>query len=413
MTGQADAEHPGQPPGPMNSVDRAFASVPLPPLLVSHLVDFPAGSFTLEELRRRVETRAPDLAALRLASPGHGGRAWVPTALPDPKVHVVQAFVAGRLDEATDRVVRTPLPVVPAWELCLLTAEGVQRLCFRIDHAITDGVGATHLLAALLADEPAGGAHPYRRPATARPSLAWLAALPWRRVQPRRAVPRGFTTEVSGTPVTAHADFPEPALRRLAAALGVPVNDVYLAALAHALGGWQRDHGSEAADLLVLMPMSVRTAGAKLRVGNRALGGLVRLPCTRPSPRDCLAVLTPQLERRKRSGLREHGWTFLTRVPYRFLLRAMLQTGIRLGASHINLNGSYRVLGAPLLAASVVSPNVPGLLGYFGLTRTASMARISLVHDQVNAAAAELPGRCVRSLEELMALADSAVEERR
>ncbi|GAA2985957.1 hypothetical protein JCM13580A_02170 [Streptomyces drozdowiczii] len=78
----------------------------------------------------------------------------------------------------------------------------------------------------------------------------------------------------------------------------------------------------------------------------------------------------------------------------------MLRPGLRLAVSHISINGTYRVLGARLSAASILAPNGPGLLGYISLTRTTDTARIGVLHDRVHAAA-ELPEACVRALKEL------------
>ncbi|MER7909079.1 hypothetical protein [Streptomyces sp. NPDC096068] len=368
------------------------------------MLDFPAGSFSLEDLRTRVAERAASLRTLRIAVVP-GARSWAGTAVPDIGVHVDEAWVDGSLGEKTDEVLCRPLPGghAPRWDLCVLTCpvEGVQRVCFRVDHAVVDGVGTAHLVAALLADEPVRGPHPYRPPGTGRSSAAWLRTLPYKRLAPHETVPQGCGAAPSGRESLACADVPDSLLRALASRWGATVNDICLTAVTGAFAQWQHRHGGQVHDLKVMMPMSVREAGAELASGNAALSAVVRLPCTLPTPRDRLRSLTAQSQRHKVSGLREGGWGSVLRVPPGLLGRAMLRPGLRLAVSHISINGTYRVLGAPLTAASILALNGPGLLGYVSLTRTSETARIGVLHDRAHAAAAELPEACVRALEEL------------
>ncbi|MFF9145936.1 hypothetical protein ACF1BN_13855 [Streptomyces sp. NPDC014861] len=391
----------------MNALDRALALVPVrggAPMLVGHVLDFPEGAFTLDELRGRVAERAPGLEALGVVAVA-GARSWTRTPSPEPRVHVRAERVDGRLAEATDASLGAPLPARPApgWDLLLLTcgAEQVQRLCFRIDHAVTDGVGTAHLVAALLADEPVDGPYPYLPPGSGRASRAWLRASPFERFPEHETVPPGCGAVPSGVAALAYADVPDRELRAVARRWGAGVNDVYLTAVAGALAAFQRRQAGQVHDLRVVMPMSVRTGEARLAPGNAALPALLRLPCTAAGPRERLEAVVAQTTAHKASGLREGGWRILLRMPPRFLHRSTERARFRLAASHIGVNGDYRVLGAPPLGASVFGLNSPGMLGYFSLTRTTTTARVAVVHDRSHTPATDLPALWVKSLTEL------------
>ncbi|GGR35834.1 condensation protein [Streptomyces roseolus] len=395
-------------PGRMNALDRAFAFLSdrgSEPFMVGHVLDFPAGSFTLDALRARVAERAPRLEPLHVAAVP-GARSWTRTAPPRAGLHVSAERVDGRLAEATDAAQRRPLPARPAprWDLRLLTCrtEKVQRVCFRVEHAITDGVGAAHLLAALLADEPCEGPHPYRPPVRRRRgSASWAATWPLGKLPDRETVPAGSGATRSGQVTVAYADVPEAELRAVASRWGVTVNDVHLAAVAGALAALQNQRTGRARDLRVVMPMSVRPRGASLAPGNAALPAIVRLPCTAATPRRRLEDLAGQTLAHKESGLRESGWRTLLRVPPRLLCRATERAGFRLAVSHINLNGAYRVFDAPLVGGGVFALNSPGMLGYFSLVRTTETARLTVVHDRSLVAAADLPKLWVEAVAEL------------
>lgn len=406
-------------PGRMNALDRAFAFLSdrgTEPFMVGHVLDFPAESFTLDALRARVDERAAGLETLNVAAVP-GARSWTRTAPPRAELHVSAERVDGGLAEATDVALHRPLPARPAprWDLRLLTCrtEQVQRVCFRIEHALTDGVGAAHLLAALLADEPCAGPYPYRPPVRGRRgSAVWLAKWPLGKLPVEETVPAGSGAARSGRAAMAYADVPETDLRAVAARCGVGVNDVYLAAVTGALATLQQRQTGRARDLMAVMPMSVRPRGAALAPGNAALPAIVRLPCTAAAPGQRLEDLAGQTLAHKESGLRESGWRTLLRIPPRLLCRTTERAGFRLAASHINLNGTYRVLDAPLLGGSVFALNSPGMLGYFSLIRTTDTARVTVVHDRSLVAAAELPGLWVRALTELARHGEQPAERR-
>ncbi|MFF5505682.1 hypothetical protein [Streptomyces roseolus] len=416
MSGNAGEESGarGKRPGRMNALDRAFAFLSdrrSEPFMVGHVLDFPAESFTLDALRARVAERAPGLEPLNVAAVP-GARSWTRTAPPRAELHVGGERADGRLAEATDAAQHRPLPARPAprWDLRLLTcrAENVQRVCFRIEHAITDGVGAAHLLAALLADEPCAGPYPYRPPVRRRRgSVSWAATWPLGKLPDRETVPAGCDAPRSGQVAMAYADVPEAELRAVASRRGVTVNDVYLAAVAGALTALQERRTGRARDLKAVMPMSVRPEGASLAPGNAALPAIVRLPCTTAAPEQRLADLAGQTLAHKGSGLRESGWRTLLRIPPRLLCRTTERVGFRLAISNINLNGTYRVLDAPLLGGGIFALNSPGMLGYFSLVRTTGTARMTVVHDRSSAAAADLPKLWVGALAELAEVSPS------
>ncbi|MFF8599971.1 hypothetical protein ACF065_25585 [Streptomyces sp. NPDC015232] len=410
--GSGTGAAPARAAGRTNALDRAFALIPArgrAPMLVAHVLDFPAGSFTLDELRARVAERAPGLAALGVVAVP-GARSWTPAAPLDVAAHVTgEEPDGGRLAEATDAVWGRALPAFPApgWDLRVLPcrSERVQRVCFRIAHAVVDGVGAAHLVAALLADEPVVGPYPYRPPLAGRGSAAWLRASPLRRPPARETVPAGCEAAPSGRAATAYEDVPDERLRVVAARWGVGVNDLYLTAVSGAFAAFQRRRGGRAEDLRVVMPMSVRTREARLAPGNAALPAMLRLPCTAAGPGERLEAVAAQTLAHKASGLREGGWASLLRFPPRLLRRAVERADYRLAASHIHVNGAYRVLGAAPLAAGIFGLNSPGMLGYLSLTRTETTARVLVVHDRAHAGLAELPGLWVEALGELDELA--------
>ncbi|MFD5766514.1 hypothetical protein ACFWIN_11915 [Streptomyces sp. NPDC127049] len=394
-------------PGRMNALDRALALLcerGAAPMLVGHVLDFPAGAFTLDEVRGRVAERAPGLEALGVVADA-GARSWTRVPPPEARAHVREERVDGRLAEATDAFLGAPLPARPApgWDLLMLTCrtEQVRRLCFRIDHAVADGVGTAHLVAALLADEPVAGPYPYLPPGSGRASRAWLRASPFERFPEHETVPPGCGAVPSGAAALAYADVPDGELRAVASRWGAGVNDVYLTAVAGALAAFQRRQAAQVHDLRVVMPMSVRTREARLAPGNAALPAMLRLPCTAAGPRERLEAVVAQTRAHKASGLREGGWKTLLRMPPRFLHRSTERARFRLAASHIGIHGDYRVLGASPIATSLFGLNSPGMLGYFSLTRTATTARLAVVHDRSHPAATDLPALWVKALTEL------------
>lgn len=284
----------------------------------------------------------------------------------------------------------------------LLPARGngeVQRLCFRIGHALVDGVGAAHLLAALLADQPVPGPYPYRpvKPSSAVVGLAGMVG----RALGQAAFVRARSDLAAGGSVAWHAaDVPEGRLRDVALGYGVTVNDVFLAALSHALRRWQQEQGGgPVRDVRTAMTMSVRTAGEVLTAGNRIVGVPLLLPASAPGPRQSMAGIVRQTRLLKRCGAGGLLFPILSRLPAGLLARQMRNLDLQWCVTHLNLREPFAVCGAPLLAASAFGTGWPWLTGFATLTRTTGTARFALVHDSRLPGLDSMPQRWVQALD--------------
>ncbi|MGB8940685.1 MAG: wax ester/triacylglycerol synthase domain-containing protein [Streptomyces sp.] len=375
-------------------------------------IDLPGPPPELAALRERVRVRARHLAALHLVPPIRSRR-WSAAADPDFGAHVFEqtGIPDGQsFDEATSALVSRPLPGGrhPGWDVWLLvpTSRHRHRICFRINHALQDGVGAAHSAAALLADDTASGPRPHvrERPTAAgawkvcrdvhralRPGAGWTA---WRAPQ------AGITRWV-------YADVEEQQIQAVARAWDGTVNDIFLSALTRACALWHTAHapGRAAPNLTAVMPMSVRPPGSESTAGNHIVLTCLSLPTSATTPERCVAQVMRQTRAGRDGNHRDTVNLFYTKLPARWLAALHLRMRTPLIASHVNLLSPYRVFGAPVAAASMFSDLAQNLGCYVSLTRIGGHARCAVVYDLALPGAAALPQLW---LDALMELADAA-----
>ncbi len=189
----------------------------------------------------------------------------------------------------------------PLWEATLIEGMtgGQAALLCRMNHALTDGVGAVEIGRILFDDMTDGPQRPTRREsglpravqlaghalstslrmgrslvldAVSRPvatvSMAGsLTASMWRITRPRRRRSPMMQKRGSLREVFMH-EVSKQALHSAAAGAGGTLNDGFLAAVSAGLRRYHAVHGVSVDDLAVMMPMNLRTAGDQVG-GNR------------------------------------------------------------------------------------------------------------------------------------------------
>lgn len=181
----------------------------------------------------------------------------------------------------------------PLWEATLVDglADGSAALLCKFDHSLTDGVGAVHIAEVLYDDVPGPGegavvpsrsfgsvsraVTTLRHPVAAARAVAPTALSIYRAARPI-AGPRSPIMR-SRTP-TRHLDVFEvsrPALQLAGRVGGGSLNDAFVAAVAGGLRRYHEHHDVSVEELVMLMPISIRSQ-QDAAGGNRAT--LVRLP---------------------------------------------------------------------------------------------------------------------------------------
>lgn len=296
---------------------------------------------TLEQLRRRVDTRleaAPRLrqrlveTPLRVASP-----AWLDDPAFDIARHITQVPTPaplGRdgLEEVVARLMTRRLDRThPLWHLDLVELEHESlALVWRIHHCMADGATCVRLGAAVLWDDDPRGApaapapwtpvsgpgavgllalgirdraaHARRRRAAARRSGSPLPA--------RGVLGRELAREADLTPLAARAgssrrvafvSAPLDDCRRAGKAIdsSVTLNDVVLAIVAGGLRTWlEHVSGAEAA-IRVKVPVSLHGSGEDDVAGNRDSYFFVDLPVEEGDPAACVLAVSRETRERK------------------------------------------------------------------------------------------------------------------
>ncbi|MEU9558386.1 wax ester/triacylglycerol synthase domain-containing protein [Streptomyces fumanus] len=382
----ADAGHTSGP------LDRFFLHVGS---TTGFVLDFDGPPPDHERLTARVLHRAAALPALHLLAPGPGGRRWRPGAGPlHGDAHVPRPVVArapGDLEADTDELLRRPLPAPPhpPWDLRLLDdpARHRFRVCYRVTHALQDGVGAAHAALALLADRTTPGPHAHH---AARPTAKGALLATWavaRALRPGRAWDAWQAPPTRQTRWT-YQDVPEPWVREAAAAHGVTVNDLCLAALAQALGRWHALHTAPhrpVPDLRVLVPMSLRQKHERHAPGNRLVAQFVRLPCSTPRFEDVLRDIHRQTLATRVTGQRDALRLAMRLSPSRpgkYVCQALI-AGKRAPviASTVVFPSDFTCAGARLRAASMFNDLYGGRLCYVSFTRAADVIRCGTYYD--------------------------------
>ncbi|GAA4011365.1 hypothetical protein GCM10022247_37190 [Allokutzneria multivorans] len=301
----------------------------------------------------------------------------------------------GDLDEETDRIARRPFGRA-LWDLWLITSGDRFRVCLRAHHGFIDGVGLSHVAAALLPDSPGEGD---RLHTAAMPTVRGLARAfkdftgllthrsPW------APIPRPDAGARS-----AYRDVPVKALRAKADNYGVSVNDVSVAALGLALGEWQRARVPERArrDVVVCVAVSTRTPQERFHLGNRLAVYRLRLPHALRSWDDAVSLVRGHTDKvretRQRDALR-----LALKVP------GSLRPGVRLfratlapratpfTVSSVSLPQHHTLFGAEMRAAGMTLNVFEGFPAYISFTRTPENLRCAAVADTARGALLAVP----------------------
>ncbi len=361
-----------------------------------------------EAIRERVHRRESCVPALHLtASPDNG---WWDSVPLDLSVHLRSRQVEpGGLDSATADLLqhKLPGPRAPLWDLWLLTMRDSRRyrLCFRAHHALLDGVGIAHTVAALLADEPVPGPRPHR---PRRPTAAAAAHLSREAVGSLRRERHWPELTAPATDLCAwgYCDAEEERLRNLATAWGGTVNDVFLATLAGTFRAWRarRDPSGPCPDLPLAMPMSVRRCGGETAAGNHIVFARLRLPVSHDDPASAMRTVMEATARLRHTHYRDTAWPLYTTRCISPLARAHLRRAWERALvipSHVHLPRAFHCFKGTVLAAARLPVLARGVRCYTGLTRVAGTARFAVVHDRALPGAADLPHLWLRALSQL------------
>ncbi|MEV0598667.1 wax ester/triacylglycerol synthase domain-containing protein [Streptomyces sp. NPDC050315] len=396
---------------PMGTADaayhRAMRGRPLP---LSLTFDFGGRPPTLDAVRARVAERADRIPALRyriirdrklllrvdrLGLEQHVHEAWLPD---DADGSVASRLMLSMPMSAGDR---------PPWEVWLIHGPtGRYTLGYRTDHTLQDGVGAVHTVRALLDDDPKGGGLvPQRRSWPTAKGLAGAfgdvaAALRPPGVQPAFQVPGSGRTSVC------HTATPLARLRAVGRAYGGTVNDVYLAALSHAVHAWHmKETGSLHPPLPVAVPMSVRAPGEEYAPGNRMVTARLLLPCDEPSPHRALARVMADTGRLRRTRQRDAIRLLMAATPRaigaRIGMRMVNSEVIGAPTSSVNFGGPLVHRGAASRRSAAFADLAAGIRCLTTLTSQHDTACLTVVHDDALPTADELPDLWLAALLEL------------
>lgn len=380
----ADHDHPPRTVR-LGAADQALLAGPAGrPVPIVTLFDFEGPTPCLGGLRARVAERAERLPALRYRL-GDGGRTarWSGPLEPDRHVRVLS--VGGGTSHAGAELLLNQGPPDgrerPPWEIVLLPRPAGYSIAFRGDHGLYDG-GLSNLLIDLLDDDPGSGPPlpPPRRPRPAGLTGALAqqgALLRASRPTPAFSSPNGLTRHIRC------ADVAMAYLRDLARAHHVSVNDVYLAALAHAVHLWQRERSDGAhPPLVTAMPVSFRRPGEEGLVGNRTALARVVLPCDEPSPLRALRLVAEQTARHRRLRVRDALRVLSALTPGGVTKRLFPRLGNPLTASYVVLAGTLTYHGDVARAAYGATDILGSDQCYTCLTSYHDTARLSVIHHR-------------------------------
>ncbi|MFF5126057.1 wax ester/triacylglycerol synthase domain-containing protein [Streptomyces syringium] len=378
------------------------------------VLDIDGAPPSIDALRERLRHRTGPLAALHLL-PHRASSSWRSVDRPlDLTVHVAQGpgACSGRAsDEMINELIRKdlPQPPHPPWDMWLITSQGHRsyRICFRMDHALCDGVGAAYYLAVLLADQELPAPH-LHRPARRTLAAASRFARNYLHRPPRGRAWPDLSADYQGGARIAYVDVPDDRLLALARAWGVTVNDVYLTALALALPVWHSREFPESPflGLTAAVPLSVRTSGNEGAPGNHVVSMDLALPHSPSDPRHCLEAVLKQTRQAAHTGYRDTAHFLIERVLSPWLTRPDPRPRHALTATHLKLPSPWTVFGSSLTAAGLFCVPAGKMPCYVSLTRTAATARFSVVHDRRTPGATGLPELWRNALSELESRVD-------
>jgi diacylglycerol O-acyltransferase / wax synthase len=379
---------------------------------------------------------------------------FLPSWIVDPDfdlnyhLRVVQLRAPGSMQELLDFVqaeLMAPLDLArPLWTATLIEGlDGGRAACvFKMGHAVTDGVGAQRLFAALYDDEPGadrGPLPPEPIPEDVTPGdllQEALARLPREAaraldhggrsaaafLQQLLADPQGTVANAAGyiqgfRGVFAARGEPSPALRgrslsrraiafemplaalkRVSKAAGGSINDAYLAAIAGSLRVYHERLGSPVQTVPVAVPVNLR-AEDDLEAGNRFGGVMFGLPVGVVDPEERIGRIR-ELVRDGRAnpaiGAMEWMAPVLARLPdvaLEALSGQMAGTDLQIS----NVPGSPATLylaGAKVLKVLPFGP-LPGIAGMFTMN---SLAGECFVGFSLDPAAFRQPGAMADAL---------------
>lgn len=240
----------------------------------------------LDQVTAHVSARLALLPALRSLP---AGSSWRIEADLDLAAHVREHRLApgpASLEAAVGELIGAPLAEQgPAWQLHLLhghTEDGF-ALLYRVHHSLQDGGGIFHTLETLFGDDSGTPSSAYpgfaQRPRVSMRAMITAAGALLggaRRAGIWASHPAGFSDERTHQ----WRELPADRLRRAASARGTTVNDVYLAALAHALTeGTQRLPSAPVpAAVPFRVPANLRRPGEEDAPGNRVILTSIAVP---------------------------------------------------------------------------------------------------------------------------------------
>lgn len=354
-------------------------------------------------------TTLPALNRLLPAPPGQP-RHWWGSRL-DAAVHIRHRAVLPACEDlhaATNEVIFRPLPSYPSppWDIWMLSVPDGNRfrLCYRISHAIQDGVGAAHTVLALLGNAETAG--PYsQRPSvptprgTLRVVREFLQAPRQERDWPSLlATPLGHLTWV-------YQDVPATLARTVADNCGATVNDVCLAALAQAF----RQHHSDSAqgalstiDVPALVPMSTRSAQQRHAPGNHSVSHRLLLPCSAERLAEAIRRVSRQTAAVRKTRQRDASRLALIPLTPRLgdwvIDRMTVTRAAPVVASSVTFPRTVTCAGARLTGASMFCDPYNKRLAYISFTRTTDVIRCTAVYDSAFSRAAAIPSGWKTSL---------------
>ncbi|MET9197217.1 wax ester/triacylglycerol synthase domain-containing protein [Streptomyces olivaceus] len=396
-------------PVPMGTADLAYhLAMRGEPLPAGFLFAFSGPVPTLASVRARVAERAHRIPALRYRI-DREGRAFSRVEGIDVERHVHEAWLPGDDDgSGAGRLMLSRPPGGddrPPWDVWLVHGPGGEHsLCYRTDHTLQDGIGAAHTARALLDDAPVGGPPGYHG---GRPTARGLAsAAGGLAASFRHSDKPAFDVPLSGRTGLCQTVVPVARLRAVGRAHGATVNDVFLAALAHAVGTWHRKNtGAAHPPLPVAVPMSVRAPGEECVPGNRIVVARVLLPCDAPSPRHALSRVVARSDGMRTGRLRESLRLMQTAGPRgigaRVGTRVVNGRAVAGPVSSVNFGTALVHQGNAAHRSVVWSGLGAGIRCLVTLTSQHDTACLAVIHDEALTTADELPDLWLASLLEL------------
>ncbi|MFG3159122.1 wax ester/triacylglycerol synthase domain-containing protein [Streptomyces sp. NPDC048232] len=394
---------------PMGTADVAYhLAMGGRPLPAGFLFGFSGRAPTLDSVRARVAERAARIPALRYRI-ARQSRTFSRVDGIDVERHVHEAWLPGDDDGAGAGRLMLSRPMGgdgrPPWDVWLVHGPtGGHSLCYRTDHTVQDGVGAAHTARALLDDHPAGGPPAYR-PRT--PAPAGLAgALGAMAASFRASDKPAFDVPVSGRTTLCQAVVPVARLRAVGRAHGATVNDIFLAALAHAIGTWHRKStGAAHPPLPVAVPMSVRPRGEECAPGNRLVVARVLLPCDAPSPLHALTRVVARTDTLRTGRQRDALRLLMTAGPRgigaRVGTRMVNGRSVAGPVSSVDFGSALVHQGNTARRAVVYSGLGAGIRCLTTLTLQHDTACLAVIHDEALTSADALPDLWLAALLEL------------